>query len=240
MTITATALTRAAAAAAVAGGLLFIAVQIKHPHLDATFATTTEYAVRETMKIFMTVFSLIGITGIYLRQVRQIGVLGLIGYVLLGVGYLAIFGVQVVGVFVLPSLAASQPGYVNDVFAVATSGTPVGDVGTVPILFRGGFAYIVGGFLFGIALFRGGFAYIVGGFLFGIALFRANVLARWAAVLLSVGAVATVATSQLPELTQRLFAIPVGVALIGLGYSLWRSTRRRTTMQPSAVTTPAS
>jgi hypothetical protein len=222
MTITTTKLLRAAGLSAVAGGLLFIAVQINHPHLDATFATTTEYAVRETMKIFMTVFSLIGITGIYLRQVRQIGVLGLIGYVLLGVGYLAIFGVQVVGVFVLPSLAASQPGYVNDVFAVATSGTPVGDVGAVPILFRGGFAYIVGGFLFGIALFR------------------ANVLARWAAVLLSVGAVATVATSQLPELTQRLFAIPVGVALIGLGYSLWRSTRRRTTMQPSAVTTPAS
>jgi hypothetical protein len=207
MTITTTKLTRAAGLSAVAGGLLFIAVQIKHPHLDATFATTTEYAVRETMKIFMTVFSLIGITGIYLRQVRQIGVLGLIGYVLLGVGYLAIFGVQVVGVFVLPSLAASQPGYVNDVFAVATSGTPVGDVGAVPILFRGGFAYIVGGFLFGIALFR------------------ANVLARWAAVLLSVGAVATVATSQLPELTQRLFAIPVGVALISLGVSLWRTTR---------------
>jgi hypothetical protein len=207
MTITTTKLTRAAGLSAVAGGLLFIAVQIKHPHLDATFATTTEYAVRETMKIFMTVFSLIGITGIYLRQVRQIGVLGLIGYVLLGVGYLAIFGVQVVGVFVLPSLAASQPGYVNDVFAVATSGTPVGDVVAVPILFRGGFAYIVGGFLFGIALFR------------------ANVLARWAAVLLSVGAVATVATSQLPELTQRLFAIPVGVALIGLGVSLWRNTR---------------
>jgi hypothetical protein len=207
MTITTTKLLRAAGLSAVAGGLLFIAVQINHPHLDATFATTTEYAVRETMKIFMTVFSLIGITGIYLRQVRQIGVLGLIGYVLLGVGYLAIFGVQVVGVFVLPSLAASQPGYVNDVFAVATSGTPVGDVGAVPILFRGGFAYIVGGLIFGIALFR------------------ANVLARWAAVLLSVGAVATVAAAQLPELTQRLLAIPVGVALIGLGYSLWRSTR---------------
>jgi hypothetical protein len=207
MTITTTKLTRAAGLSAVAGGLLFIAVQIKHPHLDATFATTTEYAVRETVKIFMTVFSLIGITGIYLRQVRQVGVLGLIGYVLFGVGYLAIFGVQVVGVFVLPSLAGSHPGYVNDVFAVATSDTPVGDVGAVPILFRGGFAYILGGFLFGIALFR------------------AKVLARWAAVLLSVGAVATVATAELPELTQRLFAIPVGVALMGLGYSLWRTTR---------------
>ena len=207
MTITTTKLIRAAGVSAVAGGLLFIAVQINHPHLDVTFTTTTEYAVRETMKIFMAVFSLVGITGIYLRQVRQMGVLGLIGYIVFGVGYLAIFGVQVVGVFVLPSLAVSQPGYVNDVLAVAHSGTPVGDVGAVQILVRGGFAYIVGGLIFGIALFR------------------ANVLARWAAVLLSVGAVATVATSQLPELTQRLFAVPVGVALIGLGFSLWRSTR---------------
>ena len=77
-------------------------------------------------------------------------------------------------------------------------------------------------------LIRGGFAYIVGGIIFGIALFRARILPRWAAVLLSVGAVATVATSQLPELTQRLFAIPVGVALIGLGYSLWREQRTTT------------
>ena len=51
-------------------------------------------------------------------------------------------------------------------------------------------------------LVQSGFAYIVGGLIFDIALFRANVLALWAAVLLSVGAVATVATAQLPELTQ--------------------------------------
>ena len=132
MTITTSTLTKAAAVAAMAGGLLFIAVQIKHPLLDAPFTTTTEYAVRETAKIFMAVFSLIGITGIYLRQVQKIGVLGLIGYVLLGVGYLTILSVQVIGVFVLPDLADSQPGYVNDVLAVATSGTPVGDVSRLP------------------------------------------------------------------------------------------------------------
>ena len=86
MTITPRKLTRAAGLAAVAGGLLFIAVQIKHPHLTADFITTREYAVRETMKIAMAVLSLIGITGIYLRQVRQTGVLGLIGYVVMGLG----------------------------------------------------------------------------------------------------------------------------------------------------------
>jgi hypothetical protein len=212
MSITTTKLTRAAGLSAMVGGLLFIAVQINHPLLDATFTTTTEYAVRETMKIFMAVFSLIGITGIYLRQVRKTGVLGLIGYVVLGVGYLAIFSAQVVGVFVLPTLAASEPGFVNDVLAVATSRTPISDIGPLQILIQGG-----------------GFAYVVGGLIFGIALFRANVLARWAAALLSVGAVAILATSQLPELTQRLFAIPVSVALIGLGFSLWREQRTQNT-----------
>jgi hypothetical protein len=212
MTVTTTKLTRAAGLSAVVGGLLFIAVQINHPLLDATFTSTTEYAVRETMKIFMAVFSLIGITGIYLRQVRQTGVLGLIGYVVLGVGYLAIFSVQVVGVFVLPVIAASELGFVNDVLAVATSRTPNGDIGPLKILIQGG-----------------GFAYVAGGIIFGIALFRANILARWAAVLLSVGAVAILATSQLPELTQRLFAIPVSVALIGLGFSLWREQRTQNT-----------
>ena len=219
MTITTTKLTRAAGLAAVAGGLLFIAVQIKHPLLDASFTTTTEFAVRETMKIFVAVLSLIGITGIYLRQVRQTGVLGLIGYVALGVGYLTILSVQAIGVFVLPDLAATQPGYVNDVLAVATSGTPVGDVGRMQTLSKIGIGYIVGGTLFGIALFRAG------------------VLARWAAVLLSVGAVATLATPFLPELIQRPFAVPVSVALIGLGYSLWRE-QRTPTAQP--LHSPAS
>ena len=224
MTITTTKLTRAAGLSAVVGGLLYIAVQIKHPHLDAAFATTTEYAVREAVKILMTVLSLIGITGIYLRQVKQTGMLGLIGYGYLAIGYLVILCVQVVGLFVLPTLAASQPGYVNDVFAVVTSGTPTGDIGGLQTLIQGGIAYIVGGTIFGIALFR------------------ANILPRWAAALLSVGAVATLATSLLPELTQRLFPIPVGIALIALGYSLWREQRTPRPL-PSAMSSqldPAS
>jgi len=60
--------------------------------------------------------------------------------------------------------------------------------------------------------------------IFGIALFRANVLARWAAVLLACGSVATVATGVMPQY-ERLFAFPTGIALIGLGYSLWQAQR---------------
>jgi hypothetical protein len=217
MTLTTTKLTRAAGLAAVVGGLLFIGVQINHPHLDATFATTTEYAVRETIKIAMAVLSVIGITGIYLRQVNQTGVLGLLGYLLFGAGYLAILSIQVVGLFVLPSLAVAQPGYVNDVLAVAAGGTATGDIGALAAFIK-----------------IGGFTFLVGGFVFGVALFRAHVLPRWAAALLAVGSVAIVTIPLLPQINQRLFAIPVAVAVACLGYFLWREQRSPKT-SPNAV-----
>jgi hypothetical protein len=208
MTITTTKLTRAAGLCAVVAGLLFIGVQVNHPHVDVTFVTTTEYKVRQTLKVLMAALSLIGITGMYLRQVKKIGVLGLLGFVLFGSGYLVMLGVEFVGAFVLPSLADSAPGYVNDVLAVATGGTATGDIGQMQTL-----------------IVASGIAYLAGGFIFGIALFRANVLARWAAALLAVGTVATIAIPLLPQINERLFAIPTGVALVGLGYSLWREQR---------------
>ena len=123
--------------------------------------------------------------------------------------------------FVLPTLATSQPGYVNDVLIVATGGTPAGDVGGIQTLIQ-----------------VGGIAFLLGGFLFGIALFRAGVLARWAAALLSVGAVATVLPSCSPQVNFRLFAIPIGVAMIGLGYSLWREQRTQPSPRPAPVSSP--
>ncbi len=85
MTITATTLTRAAALCAVIAGLLFIGVQVNHPHVDVTLVTTTEWKVRQNLKLLMTVMSLIGITGMYLRQVTRTGLVGLVGYVIFGI-----------------------------------------------------------------------------------------------------------------------------------------------------------
>ena len=83
MSVTPTALTRAAGVAAVAAGALFIGVQIGHPDLDVDSITTTEVYVRDSLKIVMAVLALVGITGMYLSQVGRNGVLGLVGYVLL-------------------------------------------------------------------------------------------------------------------------------------------------------------
>ena len=79
-----------------------------------------------------------------------------------------------------------------------------------------------------------GFAYLAGGLVFGIALYRARVLARWAAALLAVGGVVTVALAVLPDAFYRFLAFPNGIAMIGLGYSLWRTARTDTATPPAA------
>ena len=209
MSISHTRLIRAAGIAAAAAGLIFIGVQINHPPLDVSTITTTEVTVRSTAKLVMAALALAGITGMYLFQVRQVGVLGLVGYLLLVAFYLVLMPIEFTAAYVLPSLADTDPRYVNDVLAVAEGGTATGDIGLLQIAF-----YLAGGL------------YVAGGMVFGIALLRARVLSRWPAALLVVGTAATLALSVLPESYNRPFAIPTGVALVGLGISLWREQAR--------------
>ena len=206
MTITATGLTKAAAAAAAVAGSIFVAVQIKHPATDTFTTETTQWVAREIAKIVMAALALVGITGIYLRQYREVGALGLIGYLVFAVGYLAVFSVEVIAAAVLPNLVHTEPGFVNDAVAAANGGTPLGDIGGLQTL-----------------LDIGGAGYVLGGLLFGIALFRTRVLARWAAALLAVSTAATAALAVVPESFNRPLAVPEGIALIGLGVSLWRN-----------------
>ena len=208
MQITTTKLTRAAGLAAVAPGLLFIAVQVRHPEITLDFVTTTQWTVRQGMKVAMAILALAGITGMYLRQVREIGLLGLVGYLVLSLGYLLMLCVEVIAMTVIPVVAQSSPDYVSGVVAVATNSSSTADLG-----------------LFGPLNMLVAVGYLLGGLLFGIALFRAGILARWAAALLAVAAVATMAIPLLPMVNQRLFAVPNGIAMIGLGWSLWREQR---------------
>ena len=222
MTITPTTLTRAAGLAAVAAGLIFIGVQINHPFLDATSVVTTDVVVRDSLKVVMAVLALVGITGMYLRQVREAGVLGLIGYLLLGTCYLVILCTSFVAAYVLPTIAGADPSYVNDVTAAATNRAAIGDIG-----------------LLQQAIAVQGAGYLLGGLVFGIALYRARVLARWAAALLAVGGIVSAALAVMPDAFYRFLAFPNGIAMIALGYSLWVTAGTETTMQPTAVDSAA-
>ena len=208
MTVTTTSVTRAAGLCAAAAGAIFVGVQINHPPMDVSSVTTTEWVLRNSAKVVMAALALAGITGMYSRQVRQTGALGLLGYVLFSAGYLVMLSIAFVSAYVLPTLADTVPGHVQDLLTAAEGGTPAGNIGLMQTAFT-----------------LSAIGYLGGGLLFGIALFRARVLARWAAALLAAATSTTVLLAVLPASFDRPFAVPTGIALIGLGVSLWRNPR---------------
>ena len=206
MNVTSTGLTRAAGVAAAVAGSIFVAVQVNHPPESAFDTQTTEWVLRCCAKGVMCVLALAGIAGMYFRQHRQAGVLGLVGYVVFTLGYLTLLSIEIIAAGVLPTLLDTNPGYAMDVVYAAAGGKPDGDIGSMQTV-----------------LSVAGAGYILGGLLFGIALFRTGILPRWASALLAVSTVSTAALAVLPDAFNRPFAVPEGIALIGLGVALWRN-----------------
>lgn len=66
-----------------------------------------------------------------------------------------------------------------------------------------------------------GAPYMLGGLLLGVATYRANVLPQLAGALLAAGAVVTLAGAVIPHPMDRILAVPVGLAIVWLGYAVW-------------------
>jgi hypothetical protein len=205
MNLTTNRLTAAAGLCAAAAGAIYAGVQIHHPPADVAHIVTTEMTVRMTAKVVFCALALVGFTGMFLRCRDRLGRLGHAGYVLVSAGFLTMLAGECFVGYYLPTVADSKPGYVQHVLNAAVGQGPTGGIGHLRELFA----------------FQG-FGYAIGGLLFGIALFRAGVLARWACALLAYGTASALALAALPQSFDRPFAVPVGIALIGLGASLWR------------------
>jgi hypothetical protein len=218
MNLTTNRIIAASGLCAAAAGAIFIGVQVNHPPSDLEHVVTGDLFVREMAKATMAVLALAGITGLFARCHRQFGVLGLVGYVLVSIGYLAMFAVQCIVGFVLPTVARTSPAYVQDFIDAVMGRAAAGDIGTVGILFL-----------------ITGMGYSIGGLLFGIALFRTGIVSRWASALFACATVSALALAVLPESFSRPSAVPTGIALIGLGVSLWRDQRNPTDAPASAA-----
>jgi hypothetical protein len=209
MKITNIGLIRIAGLAAVAAGIIFAGIQPIHPPDEVASVTTGFWALIIGLKFAMCLFFLVGFAGIYARQAEKAGWLGLAGFALLTVSFFLQTGFVFTELFVLPVVAPSLPGFVESALGVANGHPGAMDIGAfVPT-----YAVV-------------GVCYLLGGLLFGIATVRAAVLPRWPAIMLAFAAIITPAAALLPHALQRYAAVPMGIAMIWLGYSLWTEHRR--------------
>ena len=208
MKVTASSLIRWSGLAALVAGLIFAGIQPIHPPDVLSSVTTGAWTIIISLKFAMCLLFLIGIAGIYARQVERAGWLGLAGFLLLSLAWWIQTGYVFAEAFILPVLATAAPQFVDSFLGIAR-GNPGENIGVLPAIYSLGI----------------GIPYMLGGLLFGIATLRAGILPRWPAGLLAVAATLTPAAALLPHAIQRLAAIPVGLALAWLGYALWSERR---------------
>jgi hypothetical protein len=215
MKITASKLIRWAGLSAVVGGSLFVAIQPIHPPMDLASVTTGTWTIVHYVGVAMCFLILLGITGIYARQVEESGWLGLAGFLLFGLMWALTAAFQFAEGLIVPLLATDVPRFAVGFEGISSGSPSEVSLGILPAVYS-----------------LTSVLYLLGGVLFGIATFRAGILPRWAGGGLAVGTVAPLVLSLLlPHEFIRLAAVPVGVALALLGYALW-SERREKVSEP--------
>src|SRR5919205_862683 len=210
---TAPKLIRWAGLSAMAAGIIFVVIQPIHPPDVVSSVTTTRWAIVQSSKVAICILGLIGLTGLYARQANEAGWLGLAGYLLFGLFYALTLPFVFAQAFILPHLATTAPAFVQSWLGIINPESPVEmNLGALPVLY-----------------WAAGFAgYMLGGLLFGIATFRAHILPRWAAGLLAVaGPLGPIAVALLPHALERYAGVPLGLALVWLGYALFSEQREQ-------------
>jgi hypothetical protein len=216
MKITVSNLIRWAGLAAMSSGILFIVIQTIHPLDVLSSVTTSQWATAHYVGVTMCFLGLLGMAGLYARQVESAGWLGLVGYLLLSLFYALTLAFQFAEAFISPLLVTTAPTFVEGLLGMANGHPTEMNLGALPTI------YSLTGFV----------GYVLGGLLFGIATFRTGILPRWAAGLLAFAAVSPLLlASLLPHPLDRILAVPMGLALAWLGYALW-SERREQASEP--------
>jgi len=202
-------LMRWAGLAAMAAGFLFIAIQIVHPPDILSSVTTGRWAIVHFLGVIMSFLALLGITGIYASQAEKAGWLGLASYLLVSLFWALTLAFQFVEAVISPVLATQAPRFVEGFLGMVKGSASEVDLGALPML------NALTGFV----------GYVLGGLLFGIATLRAGILPRRAGGLLTFAAVSVLAAPLLGHPLDRLLAVPMGLALIWLGFALWSGRR---------------
>ena len=204
-------LVRLAGVSALLAGICYVIVGLAHPPHDAASATTMSWLIVHIAACATAFFGLLGMAGLYARQAAKVGLLGLIGYVLLSLWFALVLGFSFVEAFIVPQMAVSSPGFVEAWMGMFVGPAGDFDLGVLPALWA-----LTAPLL------------ILGGLLFGVATFRARVLPRMAGALLAVSTVVAPVAALLPNAAQPKIAIPMGIALAWLGYSLLAERRTGT------------
>lgn len=188
---------------AIIAGSIYLIIQPLHPADTLGSVTTPMWVIVHVLSMIMDLTAIIALTGIYALHAHKFKVLGFVGYILFSLFFGLSLAFHFTEAFLFPLLATSAPEFVKGIQGLVTSTASGVDLGIIPIVYT-------------IA----GLSYLIGGFILGLSLMRATIVPRAAGLLLAGGALATILGAVIPHPLNRVMAIPVGVALVWIGWSM--------------------
>src|SRR5688572_11048759 len=147
MKISASNVLRWAGLSAVMAGALFIVIQTIHPADVLSSVTTGRWAIVHYLGVTMAFLGLLGVAGLYARQVDEAGWLGLAGYLLFSLFWALTMAFQFAEAFISPLLATEAPKFVEGFLGIVTGAPSKTNLGALRAIYSlTGFAgYVVGG-----------------------------------------------------------------------------------------------
>jgi len=216
---------RLAGFSAMLAGLGIVVMGMFHPANEAAFVTTSPWIIVHIFATSLGFFGVLGLAGLYARQVEKAGWLGLIGFLLFS-AWMALVGMlSFIEAALLPAFASEFPPFVASFLGMFTNTLSQVNLGVLPLLWTISTPML-----------------ILGSLLFAIATFRARIMPRWAAALLALGS-AMVPFSALvsTEIAAKIIMVPMGLGLTWMGYALMaerRANAAQTLPDQQTITNP--
>ncbi len=209
--ISTAALMRLVGVSAVLAGLGIVVMGMFHPANEPAFVTTPAWIIVHIFATSLGFFGVLGLTGLYARQVEKAGWLGLIGFLLFS-AWMALVGMlSFIEAALLPKMASEFPPFVASFLGMFSGNPSQVDLGVLPTLWNISTPML-----------------LLGSLLFAIATFRAAILPRWAAGLLALGTVFVPVGALVPaEIAAKIIMVPMGLGLAWMGYALLTERRAK-------------
>ncbi len=204
-------LMRLAGFSAMLAGLGIVVLGMFHPANEPVYVTTPTWIIVHIFATSLGYFGVLGLAGLYARQVEKAGWLGLIGFLLFSIWMTLVGFFSFIEAAVLPHLASEFPPFMTG-FLGMFSGIPSEvNLGVMPTIWNISTPML-----------------ILGSLLFAIATFRAGILPRWAAGLLALGSLMVPVGALAPtELQAKIIMIPMGLGIAWMGYALLTERREK-------------
>src|SRR3712207_5893727 len=152
---TASKLIRWAGLAAMVAGIFYVVIGLFHPLETLSSATTPQWIIVHALATAMCFFGMLGMAGVYARQVKAVGWPGLAGYLLFSLFYALTAPYTFAEAVILPLWATTAPTFVEGFLGIFNGHPGEMNLAVLAALYKlSEIVYIFGGLLFGFATFR--------------------------------------------------------------------------------------